>query len=374
MTRWIEPERPRRRTRRILTAVAVLTSALVLSTAASLAPALAAPGTDDATARVAEWARKQGLGWAVTLAEQVQYQVDPPPVGGEPPTLTVPATTTQRALAAPQRTEPLRPLTSPAANPVPGEGVWQPLLTTGGRVVAQVASVRPDADHTSFMASVVWMDADHLAFGLHQGTDVPGGQRVAPDQLTAQERASVLATFNSGFRMEDAAGGYWQDGVALAPLRAGAASMVFTKDGHLTVEAWPGGAPGSGVAAVRQNLQLLVHDGAVTDDVAHPTAATWGKTVGNAAFVWRTALGVRSDGSVVFVCGPALSVSSLADLARSAGAVEAMELDINRAWTNYITYTQPGAVPHRLQPDQVPDPARYLQSSTRDFVSVLPRG
>lgn len=186
----------------------------------------------------------------------------------------------------------------------------------------------------------------------------------------------MLATFNSGFQMKDAVGGYWQNGTTVAPLVAGAASMVFGTDGTLRVEAWPGGAPTTGVAAVRQNLVLLVDKGEVSPQASAGDASTvWGKTVGNTAFVWRSAVGTRADGSVIFIVGPALNVATLASLAKDAGCVEAMELDINKDWTSFITFTRANGVltPHKLTPDQVPDAARYLTTSTRDFVAVLPR-
>jgi hypothetical protein len=103
----------------------------------------------------------------------------------------------------------------------------------------------------------------------------------------------------------------------------------------------------------------------------------WGKTVGNAAYVWRSGIGVRADGSVVFVVGPAMTIQTLAGVLQDAGAVNAMELDINPDWTNYITYSHPApgnAAPELLPPPNPSvNPSRYLQPSSRDFVAVLPR-
>jgi hypothetical protein len=220
------------------------------------------------------------------------------------------------------------------------------------------------------------MSPQLLRFVQHPGYQVPGTPLTGADQLTSAERADVLATFNSGFQMVDARGGYWQNGVTVAPLVRGAASMVLSRDGRFQVEAWPGGQPGAGTAAVRQNLSLLVDHGAISPLVASRSTRAWGKTVGNAAYVWRSAVATRSDGADLFVVGPAMSVSTLAAVLRDAGATEAMELDINRDWTNFITYTHPGpgvAVPHKLTSDMRPNAYRYLNPSTRDFVAVLPR-
>ncbi len=338
--------------------------AFALFVGVTLTPALLAPGSDTTVARVAEWAREYGLGPLVTLAEQAQYQLEKPAEGGALAGGIATVGTVDRSR------QPIPSRVSPA---LPGEGQWQYLQVVKGKPVSRVAFLRPDATHTGFSVGVVEMDAHALKFALHQGTHVPGGKIVAPTSLTTEEKKTVLAAFNSGFQMKDANGGYWQNGTTIQPLTQGAASMVFGTDGSLKVQSWPGGEPGQGVAAVRQNLVLLVDNGQVTPEVASDNPKTWGVTVGNKAYVWRTAVGTKADGSVVFIVGPALNVETLASLAKDAGCVEAMELDINTDWTNYITYSQPGAVPKKLTPDEFPNANRYGSASTRDFVAVLPR-
>lgn len=55
-----------------------------------------------------------------------------------------------------------------------------------------------------------------------------------------------------------------------------------------------------------------------------------GKTVGNAASVRRSGIGVRADGTSVVACNPALSVATLPSALQAAGVQNAMELDINK--------------------------------------------
>ena len=72
-----------------------------------------------------------------------------------------------------------------------------------------------------------------------------------------------------------------------------------------------------------------------------------------------------------------MNIETLAGVLHDAGAVNAMQLDINPDWTNYITYSHPS--PGTATPSVLPPPnssvraTRYLQPSSRDFVSVLPR-
>jgi hypothetical protein len=316
----------------------------------------------------------------VSGLEKIQYDMNPPKVGGR-----LPGGIPHVSAAHPTRTHPTRPanyVAPPATIPsqarpsLPGEGAWQSLLNLHGLPAIQAAFLRPDAQHTSYLVGVAWLNQNLVKMVLHPGLRVPGGSWSQPSQIADSQRNAILATFNSGFTMQDANGGYWQDGRAAVPLRAGAASMVFYRDGHIDVIRWPGGNPGSEVAAVRQNLGLLVDHGAISPDVNSTTTSVWGATVGNATYVWRSAIGVRKDGSLIFVVGASLSVSTLANIVHDAGAVRAMELDINQSWTNFITYTHPSAgvaVPHMLTNNEHPNPYRYLQPSSRDFVAVLAR-
>ena len=395
MRRRPEPARaddlPRERWARLRTvllrSVTVLLAVSMLYTAVTLGPILAAPGTDPVPARVAEWMRSNGMGWVVTELEKVAYQATKPSEGGDVSggigtvaPIAVPggdgAKPGSAKKAASASELPLPNVVPPASPALPNEGVWQNLILNGsGQPAAKVVTVRPDVVHTSFTASIVWMDPRRMSFTLHPGTQVPGtlvdGQYTGSTSLTSAALASTVASFNSGFMFKDADGGYWQDGKAVVPLVQGAASMVFGTDGSLSVQVWHGSQPGPGVQAVRQNLSLLISNGTVSPAVHDPTTAVWGKTVGNYAFVWRTGIGVRADGSIVFVIGPTLSIVTLTDLLQRAGAVNAMELDINKDWTSYLTYR--GGSPTKLTPDEAPSGQRYLTSSTRDFVACSVR-
>ena len=372
--------RPRRR-RIWVRRIGLLMVMLLLWPAWSITGALTAPGTDTTSARLAEWARFNGLGWVVSGLETAQYKMNPPQVGGA---LAGGIPRLRASRPAPhQATKPSSYLTPPATIPpqaqpsLPGEGAWQPLINVHGQPAIRAAFLRPDAEHTSYLVGVAWLNQKLVKMILHPGYKVPGGSGWSQSsQVPPSQRNALLATFNSGFTMNDANGGYWQDGQTAVPLRTGAASMVLYKDGHVDVVRWNAATPAPNVAAVRQNLGLLVDNGAITPDVNSTTTRTWGATVGNATYVWRSAVGIRKDGSLVFVVGASMSVRTLANIVHDAGAVRAMELDINQSWTNFITYTHPGngvAVPQMLTKDEHPNPYRYLQPSSRDFVAVLAR-
>jgi len=87
-----------------------------------------------------------------------------------------------------------------------------------------------------------------------------------------------------------------------------------------------------------------------------------------------TGVGMTATGDIVYVSGAGLSVYTLAELLRSAGALEGMELDINPTWVSFMTYSANAAnpVPTKLWGFQQPA-NRYLLPSDRDFVSVYVR-
>jgi hypothetical protein len=347
----------------------------------SIGGALTAPGADTTAARLAEWGRFHGLGWAVTDLEKLQYNANPPKVGGQVaggiPSIAPTRAASSRPSRPPTYLPPPATIRSQAGPSLSGEGTWQPLLSLHGQPAIQAAFLRPDSQHTSYLVGVAWLNQKLVKMVLHPGYKVPGTTGLSqPSEVPSSVRDELLATFNSGFTMVDANGGYWQDGRSIVPLRRGAASMVFYKDGHMDVAAWNDAKPGPDVAAVRQNLGLLVDNGVITPDVDSTTTSTWGFTLGNKTYVWRSAVGVRQDGSLVFVVGASMSVRTLANIVHDAGAVRAMELDINPQWTNFITYTHPSkgeVVPQMLTKDEQPNPYRYLQPSSRDFVAVLAR-
>jgi hypothetical protein len=134
---------------------------------------------------------------------------------------------------------------------------------------------------------------------------------------------------------------------------------------------------GPGIASVRQNLSLLVDNGQLEPGLATDANGKWGGTVGNNVFVWRSGVGIDAHGGLVYVAGPGLSVASLAILLQRAGAVRAMELDINSDWVSAYTYQQtdpnnPYAVNGvKLLPAMERTDDRYLVPGERDFFALF---
>ncbi len=360
------PRRPRRR--RVVAGVVLL---VVLVLSVSVGRALLAPGTDSTAARLAEWGRDHHLSWVIDRLETATYQA---PKEGGTPAADSPLARPRPSAAAPDRQRPVTELPAilpVAPAPLPGEGAWTTVDTVAGKPALRTAFLRPDAVHTGLTAGVVWMDPTLVSMTLHPGTLEPGGAFATPPQVTTQERPNMLGAFNGGFRLESARGGFLLDGRTVGTLRDGAASLVITRDGVPHVQQWGRDASRTpDVVAVRQNLDLLVDGGRVVPGLDANRGGAWGKTLGNKLFVWRSGVGETASGALVYVASDGLSAQSLATLLQRAGAVRAMELDINPQWTSFVLYPQVS----NLLPDMQHDATRYRAGSSRDFITVTRRG
>lgn len=350
----------------------------------SLGAALSNPALGGSlSARFAEWARQNGGASVVNWAENQWYSHHQPKVGGTPPAgairravaTTVPASGGPPHLPAPA---PMEPMASP---PIAGEGIWSPAgRSIGGVPAVYTTTLRPDATHTSYVVGVAWMDTKLLRATLYSGSQIPGGgpyAHTAPILPGAAQ--SLVAAFNAGFLMPAANGGYYTDGHVVLPLRTGAASFVVYRNGGATIGQWGRDVSmGPDVVSVRQNLDLLVDGGHPVTGLNAADTTQWGATLGNAVYVWRSGLGVTADGALVYVGGPGLNVTDLADLLARAGAVRAMELDINTTWVNYSTYdpatpkaSASAANGTELLPTMAGSPGRYFQGWwARDFITM----
>jgi len=363
----------------------VLIAVLCCWAAFSVGQALTAPGGGSTSARMAEWARDHYLGPVVTFGEWLSYS--PPKVGGTPGfSLAAPASSLATAKARTTRLrahgfQPIIParLSSPAGAPLPGEGAWRVLERVNGQPAMFGTYLRPDRVHTSYVAGIVSLDQRLVRFQLRPGAEDPGpGNWKAEPYVPAGTRTGLLATFNCGFKLNTAGGGFYLNGATHGTLTSGTASVVYYRNGTIKIGAWGSQVRMSpDVAGVRQNLRLIVDHGRVPSSVNQDVLGSWGATLGGGYYVWRSGLGVTRDGRVIFVYGPALDVRTLAGLLQRAGAVEALQLDINPFWMSFEYYQAHGHPsdprPVNLLPTQQQSAYRYYSVYSRDFTVVYAR-
>lgn len=332
----------------------------------SLETSLTANSADSLSIRAVEWLRDNGGAGVVNGTEHWWYTKHAPPVGGTPSTVPPAPTGTDLAVT-------LRPLTSPATPPLPGEGQWTVTAGTPQHPAVATTFLRPDATHTSVVVGVMRIDPSLVRMRLIPGTEQPGGSVAGNGAVPTDDRASLVATFNAGFRMNEANGGWFSASRTAESLRDGSASLVLRDDGRADVGVWGrDDHMDPHVTAVRQNLALIVDGGRLVPGTQDAANLLWGKTLGHKVLVNRSGIGVTADGALVYVGGPGMSVATLGRTLIAAGAVRAMEMDINTAWVNAFTYTSgpTGPAGTKLVDSMTHGPDRYLRPQTRDFVDV----
>jgi hypothetical protein len=367
-------KRKRRRSGRVrLRRIVALTVLMSLAwVAISFYAAMSAPSNSPFGVRAVEWLRNNGAAWLVSDIESIYYTWNAPSTGG-PGLKALPHVGTGRAAyAAAYAPAPIAPVIHPA---LPGEGQWHgtgPLV--GGASPVLVTSFRPDPNYPQMVAGVAWIDAARTSIELYPGRYEPPNAGSAAAEVPPQLHGSLLATFNSGFKLEDDGGGFVAGGRAYAALRYGQATFVRYSDGRVDIVSWNGGPdPGPGVVFARQNLPLIVDGGALNPALSN--GSLWGATLGNAVRVWRSGIGVDAHGNILYAAADAQTAQSLAQILQRAGAIRAMELDINYEWVTFNSYGAWNAAnPQKLLPDMTRAATRYLTPDDRDFFAVFARG
>jgi hypothetical protein len=370
-----------RRARRIALVAALVA---LIPAVFSYIKTMSEPSNSSLGIRSVEWLRDNGAAGFVSRIESAYYSLTAPSKGG--PTLRAlprigygaaeraqaQRIRAQRLAAATYRPPRVAPLIHPA---LAGEGVWRaarPGLGTHAPLL--ITTLRNQPEYPRAVAALAWIDTKRTRITLNPGRLEPAvpiarGPMDVPQTL----RSKLIATFNSGFKLSDSHGGFVLHGHTDAAMRTGQATLVGYSDGRVDVINWQYGsrAPG-GVAFARQNLPLIVDRGHPNPNLDN--GPEWGATVGNAILVWRSGIGVDRHGNLIYAAGEDQSVASLADTLAQAGAVRAMELDINSYWVSFITYGAPRAqAPRNLLPGMERPASRYLTPDDRDFFAIISR-
>ncbi len=358
---------PLRRARRIAVLTLCLCSIPVLF---SYVTTIMGASNSSLTIRTFEWLRDHGAASIASQVESFYYSLGAPSTGGAALRRLPLGSGLGAARVHPPN---IPPLIEPA---LPGEGVWVPSESwSGSDSPVEVTQFRSDPSYPQMVAAVAWINTARASVQLYPGRLEPAvslPQR-GPMAVPASGRSRLLATFNSAFKLSDSQGGFALDGKTYAPMKSGMATIVGYAGGRVDVQAWAGGpSAGRDVLFARQNLPLIVSGGRPNPILSD--GAAWGVTLGNSVRVWRSGIGVDAQGDLIYAAANDQTAGSLAQILIRAGAVRAMELDINSYWVTGITYGQPGAgQPSSLLPGMTRGPERYLSPDDRDFFAVYLR-
>ncbi|MGN6430357.1 MAG: phosphodiester glycosidase family protein [Gaiellaceae bacterium] len=366
--------RRRRRWLGLLLVILILVSPVLYSyTRAMLQPSSLPLGV-----RTIEWLRNNHGNWLVDEAERIYYTWNAPAKGGSQlkvlPKIGVGLRTPRRhkALVATVWPYPIKPV---FARPLAGEGIWKgtgPLVK--GRPPVLVTTFRTELAYPRIVAYVAWFDHTRTVLAFYPGRyEPPNAPARGPMSVPNGERWRLLATFNGGFTYIDGHNGSSIDGRVYEPLKDGLATLIGYSDGRLDIRTWTGGAnTGPGVVFARQSLPLIIDNGRLTPTLND--SSQWGFTLGNAVRVWRTGVGIDRRGNVIYAAANDQTVSTLARILQRAGAVRAMQFDINPEWPTLIAYRhRDRLIPTKIVPNGMQPATRYLVPDDRDFFAVYRR-
>ena len=285
------------------------------------------------------------------------------------------------------------------AHPAPGTTTTSGRSTTTPSAPATTATEQPGWTVVSRLPSGIAVDSHRshqsdgdsvtvlrfrarlVHYALHVGwIDPPTGGAALPagahPAIRPGEHAQLLAAFNGGFLMGAGClpcgvGGMEVAGRVLVPLVSGMTSLVLDPDGGASMGVWGQGFPPAGAAvySVRQCLPPLVSGGQVSRNAGDVSA--WGATLGGGDLTARSAVGIDARGNILYAGSMSALPSDLANALVSAGAVTAMELDINPEWVQADTAPSPGGPLSAAAPNQNRPADQYLTGWTRDYVTVL---
>src|ERR1019366_3663581 len=263
---------------------------------------------------------------------------------------------THRRLSSQART---RVATVPAPPPAPALQVTAPLGPGGGwsttaRVHGQPAAWLAERSGVTLMR----FDQSLVHLTLHAGYN-DGGESgwTYGDRITPSEVHKLVAAFNGGFKLSYPNVGFLSGHHLAGDLGAGPAGVANS---------------GKPVFSVLQNQHLLVDRGVPAASLESCVLTCWGGTVGSVSVVARSGLGVTANGQLVWAAGEQLSPAGLAHALIAAGAVRAIELDINPDWVaGYLYVHHPsGPSPVPVVSGQHGIAGELLHPDSRDFLAV----
>ena len=195
---------------------------------------------------------------------------------------------------------------------------------------------------------------------------------VAQDTVPEQTDKLYSQPSTADSSMPDGQYGMMTNGITYVPPKSGAATIAVTKEGQIILGKWGAdfrlSTGNTDLAAWRQNAALLIDQGVINPLTSD--GAAWGGTILNSTYTWRSGLGITPNGSLLYAAGNSLSAKTLGIALQSAGAVMAMQTDINPYWVRAFLYqrSQQGNF-HitKLNPSMYGTGYEYLNGTQRDF-------
>ncbi|HEY9077668.1 MAG TPA: phosphodiester glycosidase family protein [Anaerolineaceae bacterium] len=291
------------------------------------------------------------------------------------PSPTVPPPPTPTCTPQPWSLEKLKPF-----GKIAGEGVWSPYLAdTSGKTIAYRTFLQPDPERPYATVAIVAFDLSRARLNYVLGTEEPAGsggkQRTGKIPDEKRKPGKLLATFNGGFQATHGNFGAMADGIVAIPPRNGLGTIAIYKNGEVRMGEWGKDfTTQADMTAWRQNCPLVIQSGEVNPLVYRNMVQDWGGTIDGHISTWRSAIALSKDGKTLYyLAGSKLNMPVLAKVLLTAGAYNAIQLDINESWVHFVAIRTKD---NNLLPEPLLEQGmnvrqdRYLGVYNRDFFYI----
>jgi hypothetical protein len=275
---------------------------------------------------------------------------------------------------------------------VEGEGIWTPLPTDGeppnSSPLLWKTVFRPDPERPFAQVALVAMDLSRSRLHIMVGTEEPvsampaAGLRTGVIPSVVQKSGQLLAAFNGGFRAIHGHYGMMTDGVVWLPAQSGLATVAVGPGGSTDLGVWGHRInPQAKWQSWRQNNPPLIENGQINPDVQkYADTIRWGASVDGGVSIWRSGLGMTAGRRwLIYAVGNSLSVSTLTTALNAAHCADAMQLDVNAGWEQFVTFQKATAAATPTAGNQLSlkalrlidamnaGPTQFLTPDARDF-------
>jgi hypothetical protein len=238
----------------------------------------------------------------------------------------------------------------------PGDGVWVPIADAlhpedAPRMFKTL--LHPDERRSWSAVSIVAVDLRQVDLHMMACWDEPkSGTREAlryerKAVVPAEAHGELLGAFNGGFRAEHGHYGMKIDGVLLVQARRLACVLAAYPGDRLVIGDWDKLAEGAADALWwRQTPACMVEQGVLHPGLRGEKNTFWGATLDGETIIRRSAVGLGSDGTVLYVgIGDSTSAKAIAVGMKHAGAANVAQLDVNWAYPRFVLFRprEPGS-------------------------------
>ena len=232
----------------------------------------------------------------------------------------------------------------------------------------------PDKQRPYAQVHLVKVDINKVSIGAVAGIKEPAsevgmpGPGIVPVEIKNSNR--LIAAFNGGFQYRDGQYGMMVGKTVYLPLQEGLATLLVDTKGKVTIEQYSSLINVNNYVLARQNGEMLVKNGMVIPSSKDKLASVWGRSVTSSMYTWRSGLGINSKGDLIYAVGNSLIPETLGEALKTAGAINAMQLDINPFWVRFSLFKpiSTGVYEHQsLFPKMYDGGKEFLSGDKKDF-------